>query len=545
MAIQEYSEYIKKHNTSKYILLLFKYINNGLKKNQFYFDEKKSNKAIKFIENFCHHSEGSSGLLKLELWQKAIVSCIFGIVDEQGKRIFQEVFIVVARKNGKTLFASAIIAYVVFLQNEFGTKVYCVAPKLEQADLVFNAFKNTCELEPDLKVLIKSRKTDLYVSDSKSSIKKIAFNAKTSDGFNPSLVVCDEVSSWSGDKGLKQYEVMKSALGARQEPLILSITTAGYVNDSIYDELMKRSTRFLNGDSKEKKLLPFLYVIDDVDNWDDFKELEKSNPNLDISVSKEYLKEEVVIAKESLSKKAEFLTKYCNIKQNSSQAWLMAQDIEKCGGKHLNIEDFKGCYCVGGIDLSQTTDLTSCCVLIEKNDVLYYFGKFFMPENKIDEATARDGVPYRIYQQRGLLESSGENYVDYESVYNWFKQLLAMKIYPLKVGYDRYSSQYLVQQMKSEGFHMDDVFQGENLTPVIRELEGIVKDRKLNIGDNDLMKLHLYNSGMKVNAETSRMRLIKIGQTDRIDGTAALLDALCVKQKYSNEIGAQIKNGNI
>ena len=125
----------------------------------------------------------------------------------------------------------------------------------------------------DDSMLPKHRMSDLYIMGTNSSVKKIAFNAKTSDGFNPSLCICDEVASWEGDGGLKQYEVMKSGMGARPEGIMLSCTTSGYVNDSIYDEIIKRSTRFLKGDSEEKRLLPFLYMIDDVEKWDDITEL--------------------------------------------------------------------------------------------------------------------------------------------------------------------------------------------------------------------------------------------------------------------------------
>lgn len=152
-------------------------------------------------------------------------------------------------ENGKTLFAAAIIAYCVYLDGEYGAKIFCVAPKLDQADLVYSAFWQTIQKEPELAELIRPRKADYYIESTNSSVKKIAFNAKKSDGFNPHLTVCDEIASWPGDQGLKQYEVMKSALGARKQPLILSISTSGYVNEGIYDELIKRSTRFLLGDS--------------------------------------------------------------------------------------------------------------------------------------------------------------------------------------------------------------------------------------------------------------------------------------------------------
>ena len=527
----------------KWIKLFFEYVVKGLEKQSFFFDQKKANKAIRFIENFCHHCEGRDDLLKLELWQKAIVSVIFGIVGKDGLRQFREVDIIVARKNGKSLFAAAIIAYCVFLDGEYGAKVFCVAPKLDQADLVYSAFWQTIQKEPELQALTKRRKSDYFVESTNSSVKKLAFNAKKADGFNPHLTVCDEISSWPGDNGLKQYEVMKSALGARKQPLILSISTAGYINEGIYDELITRCTRLLMGDSKETRLAPFLYMIDDIEKWNDINELRKSNPNLGVSVSVDYLLEEIAIAEGSLSKKAEFLTKYCNIKQNSSQAWISTQDVERASGQPISLEDFRNCYCVGGIDLSRTTDLTACCAVLEKDKRLYVFTKFFLPSERIEEATQRDGIPYQAYIQRGFLTPSGDNFVDYHDCFNWFRSLVEQyDIYPLKIGYDRYTAQYLVQEMREYGFHMDDVFQGTNLTPVIRETEGLIKDGVINIGDNDLMKVHLLDTALKIEAESGRCRPIKISAKSHIDGTAALLDAMTVRQKYYAEIGVQLKN---
>lgn len=526
-----------------WIRLFYGLIIRWLDAKEVFFDAKKANRAIKFIENFCHHSEGRNDLLTLELWQKAMISVIFGIVDGAGVRIFREVFIVIARKNGKSLLAAAIIAYCVYLDGEYGAKVYCVAPKLDQADIVYNAFWQMVEQEPELLALTKRRKSDLYIAETNSSVKKIAFNAKKSDGFNPHLTVCDENASWPAEQGKKQYEVMKSAQGARKQPLILSISTSGYVNEGIYDELFKRSTRFLRGDSRERRLAPFLYLIDDIEKWNDINELRKSNPNLGVSVTVDYLLEEIAIAEGSLSKRAEFLTKYCNIKQNSSQAAFDVPVVERSFGEALSLEDFRDSYCVGGIDLSQTTDLTACVAVIEKRGIFYVFARFFMPAEKIEEASARDGVPYAEYVKRGLLVLSGENFVDYHDCMRFFTDLVEQyQIYPLKVGYDRYSAQYLVQDMKAYGFHMDDVYQGTNLTPVIREFEGTLKDGIFRFGDNDLLKMHLLNTALRLDAESQRVKLIKLSPTERIDGTAALMDALTVRQKWYGEIGEQLKN---
>ena len=565
--IYSYYEGIKsgKYTVGKWIEKVYEYIVGGLENEEFYYDQEKAEHVINWIESHCFHTEGplAPGLLKLEPWQKSFLACVYGLVDKDGLRQFREVFLVVGRKNGKTKLASALGDYEFRGSGEYGARVFCIAPKLDQADLVYNDVWQMVTIDPEYKQLKeilseknqhnkkihddselpRHRMSDLFIPAQNATVKKIAFSAKKSDGFNPSFCICDEVASWEGDAGLKQYEVLKSGMGARPEGILLSCTTSGYINDSIYDELLKRATRFLLGDSKEKKLLPFLYMIDDIGKWNDVEELKKANPNLGSSVSVDYMREEIAVAEGSLSKKSEFICKYANLKQNSSVAWIEANVIEATTGEPLDPEQFRGCYAVAGVDLSRTTDLTAGCVVIEKGGELYVLARFWLPSERIEEAQAADGVPYNIYVQRGLLHPSGANIVDYNDVFNWFKDLVEQyEIYPLKVGYDRYSAVYLVQQMEAYGFHMDDVFQGYNLHPVITEVEGLLKDEKVHIGDNDLLKIHIFNSALKVSTEKGKSKLVKIKPSAHIDGMAALLDAMTVRQKWYGEIGEQLKN---
>jgi len=530
----------------KWIKAIYEIIVTGLENDVYRFDAMQVELAIEFIENFCHHCEGRDDLLKLEIWQKSAVSAIFGIVDEDGIRVFREVFIIVARKNGKSLFASAIIAYMAYMDGEHGAKIYCLAPKLGQARIVFDNFYKMLEKKKVLLDMSHKRRSDIYVSETNTSIEPLPFTSKKSDGYNPHLVVNDEIASWAGESGLKQYEVMKSALGARRQPFILNISTAGYEDDGIFDELYTRSTAFLKGTSPERRLLPLLYMIDEDDvgdNWHSLEALKKSNPNIGVSVSEEFYREEIIIAKNSLSKKAEFLTKYCNIKQNSATAWLDRADVERASIEGLTLEDFRGCYAVGGIDLSQTVDLTAASILIERGRKLYSFCQFFLPANRLERGQQVDKVTYDIFVKKGIVTLSGENYVNYKDVLQWFIALREnYDMYILKVGYDRYSAQYLVDDMEDHGFRMDDVHQGENLTPIIREFEGIIKDGNLLIPGNNLLRAHFLNVALKQNAETRRIRPVKIEQRARIDGFVSVIDAMTVRMKHYAEIGDYLKN---
>lgn len=534
-----------KEVVGKWVRLLYEQIVNGIEDGTYIFNQRKADRAIRFIETFCRHNKGklAPNRLKLSLWEKAAISCIYGIVDESDKRVFREVALFVGRKCGKTLIASAILSYEAYVDGEFGSEIYCVAPKLDQSDLVFSAFEFTKDKNPDLAKRTRKRKNDYIIDATNTTIKKIAFNEKKADGYNPMLTVMDEMSSWPAARGLKQYEVMVSGTGAREEPITLSISSGGYVSDGVYDELIKRGTRFLLGESHDKRLLPIFYMIDEPEKWDDINELRKSIPGLGVSVSVQFILDEINVARDSFSKKTEFLCKYCNLKQNSSVAWLASQTIKKMICEELRLDDFRSSYCVAGIDLSQTTDLTSAVVIIERASELFVFSKFWMPSARLQEAIEKEGIPYDRYIAKGWLDLSGDNFVDYRDCYNWIVGLVEnYEILPLQVGYDRYSAQYLIQDLNQYGFQTDSVFQGDNLWGIIQEMEGLCKDGKIHIGDNDLLKMHLLNSAIKMSIERGRGKLVKVNPTLHIDGTAAILDALTVRQKWYDTIGERLKN---
>lgn len=527
------------------IKALYNMIMEGLENKSFFYDKKKADRAIKYIESFCHHHEGelAPNLLTLELWEKANISLIFGIVDAKGNRQFRECVWIVGRKNGKTLIASAIASYCLYADGEYGARVYFAAPRLQQADLCFSAMWQSVIHEPELEEKTKKRKSDIYVSESNSIAAALPFSSKRSDGFNISCCVADEISSWQGDAGLKFYEVIKSSFGARKQPLLLSITTAGYINDGVYDELMKRCTAVLNGDSREKRLLPIIYQIDNEEKWNDINELKKSMPNLGISVSVDYMLEEIAIAEGSYSKKTEFMTKYCNIKQNSSIAWLPSKFIVKASEEDIKLEDFRKTYCVLGVDLAESVDLNAVSCIIERDDKLNIFTKFWLPTNRIEEATQRDQIVYQKYIDLDILRLSGESFVEYDDVFKWIVELVEKyQIYPLKCGYDRRSATYFVQQCKQYGIHMDDVYQGDNLWNTMQMFEVALRDEKVNIGHNQLLQMHLLDSAVKHNEERGRGRLVKIYPNAHIDGTASILDAMVMREKYAYEIGEQLKN---
>ena len=533
----------------KWIRLLYEMILDGIEDHTWFYDQRKASQVIRFIERFCHHYKGrlAPQRIKLELFQRAALSCMFGIVDGEGLRQFNECDWVIGRKQGKTLVAAGIENYFAYSSaGEFGSEIYFLAPKLAQANLCFSAFKFNVNHEPDLKKRTKSTKENgLFIEETNTTIQKLPFAEKTSDGFSPMSWVGDEIAAWpAGDKGLKQWDVMVSGTGARMEPLGLAISSAGYEREGVYDEMFRRGTAVLNGTSREKKLLPIFYKIDHPDKWDDINELRKALPGLGVTVPVKFILDEIDKAHESLSKKREFITKYCCEPQSSSAAWLTAQDVNLAfsdTGKTL--EDFRHTYALAGIDLSMTTDLTAVVVLIQKGETVWFFTRFFLPKNKLDEAKARDGIPYEKYVEQGYLILSGDNVVDYHDVEIFYKDLVRKyEILPQKNGYDRYSAAFLIKDLEGMGFQMESVSQGSNLTGVIIDVEGMIKDGTLKSAeDNNLMKIHMMDSALKYD-ETNRRRLVKVSSTAHIDGMAALLDAMCMRRNYFVEMEHLLRN---
>ena len=538
-------------NVGKWIRMLCEVILQGLSEHKWFWSQKLADNAIRFIERYCHHYKGKLApqRIKLSLWERFVISLIFGIVDDGARRQFTEVLLVIGRKMGKTLLVAAIATYMTYAAGEYGSEIYFLAPKMEQADLCYSAMEYNVHAEPELDSITRSTKyRGLVIGETNTTARKLAFSSKKSDGYNPMFFGADEGAAWQGVAGIRQWEVMVSGTGAREEPLGMLFSSGGYENDGIYDEMFKRGTGFLMGNSREQHLLPIIYMIDDPEKWDDMEELEKSLPGLGESVSREFIEKEIVTAHESIPKEVEFKTKYCNLKQSMSTAWLKAEHINSAFGWRKQMEELKNHYVVGGLDLSQTTDLTSACFICEVDGILWIHSHFWLPEKRLEEATKRDQVPYEIYIRKGFLSLSGEEFINFEDVRNWFMDLVKKyKIYPLIIGYDRWSAMETVHELEKKHFKMDSVTQGFNLSSVADTFEGLLREGKIrDMDDNDLLKIHMADSAMKMESGADRAHprkmLVKISNKAHVDGVAAILDAMAMRQFKWNELGKRLEN---
>ena len=306
---------------------------------------------------------------------------------------------------------------------------------------------------------------------------------------------------------------------------------------------------FLMGNSREQHILPILYMIDDPEKWNDLAELRKSLPGLGESVSEEFIRKEIDTAEESISKATEFRTKYCNLKQSVSTCWFRAEDIERMFGWRKPLEEIRNKYCVGGIDLSQSVDLTCGIVITEIDGILWTHAHFWLPNKRLEEATKRDNIPYEIFIRKGFLSLSGEEFINNDDVILWFMDLVkTWKIFPLQIGFDRWSAQDMVQKMQQKLFHMDSVTQGFNLSSVEDTLEGMLREGRIrDMDDNDLLKIHLADAAQQMESNTEqahpRKKLVKLTKNAHVDGVAAMLDAMAMRQFKWAELGKRLMNG--
>lgn len=506
----------------------------------FYFNEKKGERPIQFIETFCKQAEGEIGKpIKLELFQKAYIQALFGFLwrDTQ-KRRFNETMFLVGRKNGKTTMLSAIALYMMIADGEGSAECYSVATKKDQAS---KAFKSACAMRsqsPEIRAIVNKRRTDMYMPSTFSSFEPLSSDSNTLDGLNAHLVIIDELHAIK-DRNL--YEVMKQSTSSRRQPLVVMITTAGTVRECIFDDIYDYANNVLEGTIKNDSFLPVLYELDKTEEWKNIKCWAKANPGLGAIKQYKYLTEQVQRAKDDSSSKKGVLCKDFNIRNNTDEKWL---DFDIVNNEEtFDIKELSGSYGIGGADLSSTLDLTCATVLVVKNKKKYVLQQYFIPESILEEKMQDDKVPYDKWKERGLLTTCEGARVNYTDVTNWFYKLhTEYNISALWVGYDPWGSQYWIEEMQNIGFEMIKVIQGaKSMSNPMKELEADLKEKRINYNNNPILKWCLLNTSIEIDKNDNIRPIKGRNSKQRIDGTVSLIDAYYVlfdkMQDYLNMQG--------
>ena len=501
------------------------------------FDEKKAERPIEFIERFCKHSKGewAGHAIKLELFQKAYISALFGFIDKDtGLRRFRETLFMVGRKNGKSTLLAGIALYMLIGDHEPGAEIYSVATKKDQARIIFDETRNMVSQSPQLRSLIRKRKTDLYCDSVMGKMQALGKNSDTLDGLNSNCVIMDELH---GVRDRNLYEVLKQSQSARRQPLMIMITTAGTIRECIFDDMYTYAKNIIDGTVKDDTFLPVSYELDKREEWKNPKAWQKAKPGLGSIKKVEDLEVKVNRAKNSPNDLKGILVKDFNIRETSASVWLSFDEINN--ERDYQIERFYNSYAIGGADLSITTDLTCATLLMmdKETEERFVSQMYWIPEDLLETRVKEDKIPYDIWEKKGLLRLCSGNCINYSDVTAWFLEMVNEKgITPAWIYYDSYSAKYWVEEMEQYGFNMIRCIQGaKTLSLPMQQLGADLRAKKINYNNNPILKWCLTNTGIQTDRNGNIVPVKAQSPKRRIDGTASLLDAYVGLVDHYNE----------
>jgi phage terminase large subunit-like protein len=518
---------------------------------EFHYDHEIASKHTDFIEKFCKLPSGKIGQpLKLELFQKARLQATFGMVDDDDIRQYNEVLIIEGRKNGKTTEMAAVEVDLLINDNEGSPQIYNVATMLEQAKLGFNAAHKMIQQSPLLSKHVRKRSNDLYFPLNFGFIKALASNTNSLDGLDVHGATIDELAAI---KNRDIYDLVKQAMGARRQPLLFSITTNGFVREGIFDAQYQYATDLLYGrlTEKNRRFLPFIYELDDRDEWDKEEAWIKANPGLGTVKSVNYLRQMVEKAKDDPSFKPTVMVKDFNVKENSASAWLTWNEIENEEKFDFKKMGFR--YAIGGFDGADSVDLNSAKALCMRpnDDKIYIKSMYWMPEDVLNQMTQdgnrreRDNVPYLLWERQGLLRTYPGNKVNKVVFLDWFKELRDEDdLYVLYIGYDPWHiDDSLLREFQSE-FGKDSMIpvrQGPaTMSQPLKDMKADLKAKKICHNSNPIDMWNLSNTEIKADIN-GNIQLVKgMDNRKRIDGVVSLACGYIVlndkKDEYVNII---------
>lgn len=507
---------------------------------KYHFDKEKAKRPIEFIEKYCKQSKGkwNGKQLKLQLFQKAMLEAAFGFVDENGFRKYKKVIFFVARKNGKSVLDSAIANYMLVADKEGGAEIYSVATKKEQAKIVWDEAKRMIKKSPALNKRIRCLIGGIYYDAKDSYFRALASDSNSLDGLNSHCVIADEVHAWK-DKNL--LDVMYDSMSAREQPLLIETSTMGTVRQNVFDIEYDYASQVIDGIIQDETLLPIIYELDDEKEWTNEECWYKANPSLNVIKSLKDLRDKVERAKANPIELVNLLCKDFNVRQNSMNAWLTFEDLNN----EEIYNEWKDSYCIGGVDLSSTTDLCCGTILGVVKGKIRVKQMYWIPTNYLEKKITEDKIPYDKWLKMGWLRLSGDSKIDYHDITSWFiEELQENDLRPLWVGYDSWNAQFWCDDMKENGFDMVEVRQGyKTESAPLKQMKADLMDKKINYNNNPILKWNLSNVAVKTD-ENDNIMITKEKSRQRIDGVASLMDAYVVfvnkRSEYLNYINEEV-----
>lgn len=507
---------------------------DDLQREDIYFNESVVDNAINFIGTLKHFMGKSSGKhFKLENWQQFIIANIVGWYWKDGNtRRFTSSYIEVSRKNGKTALAAALCLYYLIADGEDGAEVDLAANSKEQAKIAFEFCSNfSRQLDPKGKYL-KPYRDNVQFALNNSKLKVFAADDSKLDGFNASFGLIDE---YHAAKNSKVRDVIKSSMGMRNNPHLCTITTAGFDKTLPCYKLRSTSIEILNKLKTDDSMFIAIYSLDDKDDWTDKDNWVKCTPNLNVTVTSKYIKEQVQSAINNPSEEVGVKTKTLNLWCDVADVWLPESYIVKAS-KNIHLEDFRDCECYIGVDLSATSDLTAVSYLIEKDNIYYFKTDYYLPESALVDKPDRE--TYKLWKQQGLITITAGNVTDYDYITNDI--VAASNILNIqKIGYDKWNATQWAIHATEIGLPLEEYPQTMgNFNRPTKELERLILSGNTVIDNNEITRWCFRNVELKsdYNGNVKPNKGIK---SKKIDGVIAIIQALgmyLTVPHYSNEI---------
>lgn len=520
----------------------------------FHFREEYAEKHIRFIERFCRLPSGRLGHdFKLEPFQRAILSVIYGFVDAEGTRQYREVLWVMGRKNGKTALASAIELDLLVNDDEGAPEVYNVATAHDQAAKGFNNAWRMVLTSRDLARHVRKRVSDLYCDLNMGSIKALSANTNHLDGLDISGAIVDELAAM---KNRDLYDLTMQGTSARRQPLVLEITTNGFVRNGIFDAQYEYASKWLDGQAsgeKAERFIPFIFELDEREEWQDETCWAKANPGLGTIKSIAALRQNVSKAKDDPTFLPTLLVKDFNLVENQSQAWLTWDEIHT--DATFDPGDGTFTYAVLGVDAADTTDLTAACLLMMRpgDQNIYAMHMAWIPQRALDQAEkegrrgGRDGVPYDAWIARGIMRTCDTPIMDKRDVLDWVAEVQdKYGIYAVACGYDPWHMRDVPTQEAYEDYfgadNLQKVIQGaQTLSPAMKELRALYRENRIVDNGNPIAEWCRSNVAIRTDVN-GNIQPDKKNQDprNRIDAWAAECDAYITLKNISDDYQAMI-----
>lgn len=486
-----------------------------------HFDRKAAARAIKFIESLKHTKGVWAGQkFILEPWQQFIIWNIFGWKLADGTRRFRYVYIEIARKNGKTALSAGIGLYMLFADGESRPEVYSAATVKDQAKICF----------ADAVEIVKATDLKNYLSPFRNSIvyelkggqfKPLSSDYGTHDGLNPSCGIIDEFHAHK-DSGM--FDVIKSAFGARRQPLMFIITTAGFNKNGACYAYRDNVIKVLRDVNQDDTLFGMIYTLDQNEEWDNPKMWIKSNPNLGVSLSVDYLAGEIKDAKNRPEAVRNVMTKNVNLWVDAEKTWIMDEVWQKCDGKTV-LADLQSCDCRGGLDLSNVSDITAFVLLFNENDRFQLLPFFWIPQEKMLEKIRKENINYDHWVRQGFVKVTPGNITDYDFVKADILKIAAD--YNLKsTAYDRWNSSQTIIDLSNEGLTFNPFGQGYgSMSAPTKQFEALVLSGQLEHFGNPVLRWMLSSTLVKTDP-AGNIKPDKEKSVQKIDGIVASIMAL-------------------